>query len=362
MGGGKRETQRVPSAFDLFFQPDEFFSNRNRRPRIDKLTTKDFVLLPPPLKSILKRKEPKNNTKQCDGSCLSHDNGGDFPKIAARIAIANAKPSCKLAEPCTKKKFIDLKKPFVEVLSKMTNASSDGWASDEDGMICLMRTRGDSWTEIAGTLNRGKHETHQRFKDLSSMAEAGGLSTAILANLYEEDIKRYEKYASLKHSSESSAKHGTTSKCKEEKTCSDNANANANAGSGGQDTTNKKGKGKQRVVITIPNDSSSSSSSSSSPSSNAIAPPSRSNSNGSNNERTYDYVDVLCSMYPDHKKLSPDRFYSERDVRALAALEARYRTDKWLYIAAKFANITGRMVDAELLKYKFGAEDEDAEE
>ncbi|OTA67925.1 hypothetical protein K449DRAFT_461887 [Hypoxylon sp. EC38] len=361
MGGGKRETQRVPSAFDLFFQPDEFFSNRNRRPRVDKLTTKDFVLLPPPLKSILKKKEPKNNTKQCDGSCLSHDNGGDFPKIAARIAIANAKPSCKLAEPCTKKKFIDLRKPFVEVLSKMTSASSDGWASDEDEYNLQTFPKHianpkppHSWTEIAGTLNRGKHETHQRFKDLSSMAEAGGLSTAILANLYEEDIKRYEKYASLKHSTESSAKHGTTSKCKEEKTCSDNANA----GSGGQDTTNRKGKGKQRVVITIPNDSSSSSS----PASNATAPPSRNNSNRSSNERTYDYVDVLCSMYPDHKKLSPDRFYSERDVRALAALEARYRTDKWLYIAAKFANITGRMVDAELLKYKFGAENEDEEE
>lgn len=67
-------------------------------------------------------------------------------------------------------------------------------------------------------------------------------------------------------------------------------------------------------------------------------------------------------MYPNHKKLTPDHFYSKRDVRALAVLEARYGVDKWLYIAADFTNITGRRVDPQLLKYKFEAEDDKKEE
>ncbi|KAI2629145.1 hypothetical protein GGS26DRAFT_115285 [Hypomontagnella submonticulosa] len=66
-----------------------------------------------------------------------------------------------------------------------------------------------------------------------------------------------------------------------------------------------------------------------------------------------DAVDMLEANFPGGKKLTPDRYWSERDCRALSALEAKHRANKWLTIQAEFANYTGRMVDANVLKAKF---------
>ncbi|KAI0112698.1 hypothetical protein F4776DRAFT_674230 [Hypoxylon sp. NC0597] len=364
MCGRNREIRRIPSTLDLLFQPAEFFSNCNRRPSVDSLTTDDFVLLPSPPRPILKNKEVEDDTEESDSSCISSKIQREHPKKTVRIATPDDKPRCKLAKHCTKT-LTDILGPFVEVLSEMASGSSDDWTSEEDGMICLMRTRGGSSAEIAATIERGKRETRQRIRDLKEMAEEGGLSIEILAKLFEEDIKRREKYKALKSSEEAATKHQQHSKTRK---C-DKETSNDNASSGGEEATNtnKKGKAKAKkqhkpVVISIPSSSSSSSVATESPAPSHAGSSHKQNNGSSSNERTYDYVDVLCSMYPDHKKLSPDRFYSKRDVRALAALEARFRTDKWLYIAAEFANVTGRMVDAELLKYKFGAEDEDEDE
>ncbi|KAI0376653.1 hypothetical protein F5Y04DRAFT_200043 [Hypomontagnella monticulosa] len=66
-----------------------------------------------------------------------------------------------------------------------------------------------------------------------------------------------------------------------------------------------------------------------------------------------DAVDVLEAKFPNGKRLTPDTFWSERDCRALSAIEAKYQENKWLTIQADFANYTGRMIDVNVLQAKF---------
>ncbi|KAI2623155.1 hypothetical protein GGR54DRAFT_38520 [Hypoxylon sp. NC1633] len=86
-----------------------------------------------------------------------------------------------------------------------------------------------------------------------------------------------------------------------------------------------------------------------------------SHNQGNNNQGSYnpadypkvDFVDVLAEEYPNKQVIKPDKFWSKRDCKALGALEARYRQDKWLHIQAEFANIVGRSIEGEILQAKF---------
>ncbi|KAI1414526.1 hypothetical protein F5Y13DRAFT_197513 [Hypoxylon sp. FL1857] len=323
----------------------------------------------------------KNNTKKPHTDSPSHVKAKEHSKKTVHITTPGSHPGPKPAEAGKKKEVNDLTDPFVKVycwkdkaMSTMSDSSDDSWNSDEDGMLCLMHQKGCNWVDIASTLERRKGETRKRYKYLSAMAEEGGLSVEILANLYEEDLKREEKYKSLKRST-SNASHkskapkspGVTKGKGEGKGKKMANNDNNNTRTSGKHASSSKDKGKDKDKDkkkqhkhTIPLSSSSSSSSSSSNDATGAPSPSPSpssssnnNSNANANPRFFDFVDSLCRQYPDRKKLTADEFYSERDVKALSVLEARYRTDKWLYIAADFTNVTGRIVDPELLKYKF---------
>ncbi len=64
------------------------------------------------------------------------------------------------------------------------------------------------------------------------------------------------------------------------------------------------------------------------------------------------YAELLEARYPAPNTPAPDGSFSQRDVRVLGALNAKYKVDRWLEMQASFFNVTGRMVPAEVLRSK----------
>ncbi|KAK0635375.1 hypothetical protein B0T17DRAFT_516113 [Bombardia bombarda] len=52
--------------------------------------------------------------------------------------------------------------------------------------------------------------------------------------------------------------------------------------------------------------------------------------------------------------LKPDNYFDERDCRVLGMLDSQRNSQRWLQLQADFSNLTGRMVDVEVLKWKMG--------
>ncbi|KAI1135681.1 hypothetical protein F5Y05DRAFT_421347 [Hypoxylon sp. FL0543] len=247
--------------------------------------------------------------------------------------------------------------------SSDTSASSeDSWETEEDAILIFLKYNGKSFQEVADTLGRGLAETVARYEFYEAGArEGGGPSIETLAKCYENHLK-----AQMKQQAENAA----ATKAAEDKAAAEAASSSTPNNAEDEEKPKDKKKKRRRVVIMLPgisddededesdsseeddddDDSDSSSCSTTSTYSTASV---RSNPPLGPNGYYADFVDVLCHRFPHRKRLQADRHYSERDVRALSAIEARYRVDKWLYIAADFANVTGRMVDHELLRYKF---------
>ncbi|KAI0833073.1 hypothetical protein F5Y06DRAFT_185616 [Hypoxylon sp. FL0890] len=301
-------------------------------------------------------KRVNNRTRESDSASVSASSGnkGATPKKTVRFLIPGEEeePKSNLSENSSdsdsdKDSLINENKENTDFLNttdeeNMSDSSDDGslpddgWLPDEDGMICLLHQKGGSWSEIAQIIRRGKRETKDRYRHLKRLCKGDDTTTDELADLYWKDLKQHDRLIPSK------TKPKFTVKFPESESESEPENMGK-----GKGKAKAKAKAKKPKEFTVVYDSESSDSSSSPSSSSG------SSDSSSDEDQIIDFVDVLCEQYPDRKKLYPDRFYSKRDVKAISALEARYRIDKWLYISAEFANITGRMVDPEMLKYKW---------
>ncbi|KAI0514425.1 hypothetical protein F5B22DRAFT_647737 [Xylaria bambusicola] len=223
------------------------------------------------------------------------------------------------------------------------------WTRAHDGLICVLKSQGNSWAEIGKVVKRSRRECQRRHRELSAHAKGLGFTTDKLAKLY---INDYDAMAQPK------AKKGskTTNKSKDNNEENDENSASKGKGKSKEDTskpaksesaTTSKSK-KRKVTVTF--------ASSSSDSSDSCSEATDDEAQEYYESRRYQADTVYAQMYPDQKTLKPDRFYSESDCRVLAGLEARYRANKWLHIQADFCNATGRMVEAEILKAKFDEE------
>ncbi|KAK5630804.1 hypothetical protein RRF57_006519 [Xylaria bambusicola] len=223
------------------------------------------------------------------------------------------------------------------------------WTQTEDGLICILKSEGKSWAEIGKLIKRSRRECQQRYRALSSRAKELGFTTDMLAKLHiEEDdatapSKSKKASKDTNKSKDNSEENGDKSTSKGKGKSKEDTSKPAKFQS---DTINKSKK--RKVVLKTPSSSSSSSD----------ASPEASNDEAQEywESRRYQADTVYGQMYPDQKTLKPDRFYSESDCRVLAGLEARYRANKWKHIQAEFCNVTGRMVEAEILKAKFDEE------
>ncbi|KAI0977416.1 hypothetical protein F4678DRAFT_13816 [Xylaria arbuscula] len=224
-----------------------------------------------------------------------------------------------------------------EKMAATTDESSDAtpeWTREEDRVICVMKSKANSWAEIGKALQRSRRECQHRHRTLASHAKELGISTEQLAKLYSDEDE--DKGGKSKDNSEDKCKgKGKPKNCT---TKSDSKPVNKSK------SKSKKGKNEKEVCSDSDSDSSSEDDEVEAEE-DLVAELWE--------QRRYFYDTVHVERYPDQKLLRPDRFYSESDCRILAGLEARYRADKWLHIQADFCNATGRMVDGSILKAKF---------
>ncbi|XXH00759.1 hypothetical protein Hte_007110 [Hypoxylon texense] len=181
------------------------------------------------------------------------------------------------------------------------------WTETEDQFIYFMRQRGHSWEDVNSVLHRGKRQVRLRYKWLENAIQD------IQAEDSDSDSPQYT------------------------------AKSNDN--------------GKKHAAATSSSSSSSASTSARPASSTCtcgMVP-----ADGINRA----LLKNMADMYPDQKILRPDNHFSVATCEVLAAVEARYRANKWLCIQADYAAITGLMVDAKILEAKFKeGDDEDNED
>ncbi|KAI1104904.1 hypothetical protein F4804DRAFT_331886 [Jackrogersella minutella] len=262
------------------------------------------------------------------------------------------------------------------------------WSHEADGLLCMMKASENNSDEvIAGMLTRTEDEVQRRTEHLSGIAADAGLTIKNLADIYKEEVKRtrtYKEYlktfeamssnldrhATLEQQldlpamankkiqerlSEKERKSGRPSKGKEifgigwdeDEGAGLEVQVRYDAEQPAQEFNN--------VVPAALDENSPSDldwdAASPDHDGNDGSPEYDSSPEGS--PPRADFLDVLEDMYPRHKEIPSDDFFSERDCKAISLFEARYRADKWLKIAADFANATGRSVEPEILRAKF---------
>ncbi|KAI1214590.1 uncharacterized protein F4807DRAFT_403903 [Annulohypoxylon truncatum] len=239
------------------------------------------------------------------------------------------------------------------------------WNDDSDGVLCLMKTKDWSWSMVSNVLQRPEEEAKERFQYLTSLAqEDGGIPTDTLGELYFLKMRRYPALLE-----EIAAKADEFEKAK--------AKLDERYATGGRSRADILAKGsrgqKSWLARLSPNgdpaegldsylDSLSSARKSPSPL-RAPSPDSierakmilRQHKKKTSWLTKHPKSALIASYFREHpelKKLNADQFFDEWDCKALATLEARQRGNKWLHLAADFANATGRAVDPEVLKAK----------
>ncbi|GAP89117.2 hypothetical protein SAMD00023353_0902270 [Rosellinia necatrix] len=267
--------------------------------------------------------------------------------------------------------------------------SSDGdssdatpeWTKAQDRIICVRKFEGKAWADIGKEVSRGRRECQLRHRELVTHAKELGLTAKKLAKVYidddekKKDEKKEEGEAAKpkkgkskndvkgekqdkpkpkpKPKPKTKAKSKPVTEAQSEDSEPEEPQSKGDA-AGGKPKKSAKAKGKQKAKVKqlTPESSPGGESSSSFEADREEAEEAAAAAKYWEG-RCYVYDALHTHLYPDQKALRPDLFYSERDCRVLAGLEARYRANKWLSIQADFCNATGRMVHANILQTKF---------
>ncbi|KAL7625783.1 hypothetical protein AAE478_005006 [Parahypoxylon ruwenzoriense] len=267
----------------------------------------------------------------------------------------------------------------IKSMAKIIAADNDFWPGDDDGMICFLKNYGASSVEISHVVQRNEHEVRERYKHLISCSKNKNVDVTKIGNLYAEVLEKRGKFGDMKvwfeeggwvrmhrpapgdadnKQAETAGGKGKGKDVSENKgTDRPKDKAKKSKSSSKKTKKTKKAKGKDEEVCPTPV----STPVPSSDSEGGFVHIPEAGSPSTSDASTDDYnapkitpiLEILSEMNQERKRLRPDGLWSEEDCRILSILEARYNADKWLHIQAEFANLTGRMVDAQLLQYKF---------
>ncbi|KAI0398265.1 hypothetical protein F5Y17DRAFT_454266 [Xylariaceae sp. FL0594] len=276
------------------------------------------------------------------------------------------------------------------------------WARKEDAKLCAGREEGKSFKVLGAELGRSSKECRARYRQLLAHALALGLNDVDLAMIYpcgaentplSPGIQRLHFDSDYNSATDSDSSDEESGDDEDDDDEEEDEQAEYVKLTNAKTAKRDKGKDKAKVQVVVKaakkkkkNDSNktakekmisemdgSSSSAPSSPSpdhqiqqvqpepQNQVQIMGAEQRQPPNNpydeefwaQRRYFYDNVLGGSYPQRKILLPDDMFSASDCRILSNIEARYRSEKWLYIAAEFKNATNRTVDPLVLRAKF---------
>ncbi|KAH8664064.1 hypothetical protein BX600DRAFT_436632 [Xylariales sp. PMI_506] len=251
----------------------------------------------------------------------------------------------------------------------MPSNDNQSWDIDDDGALCKLKADGQTWSNIARSLNRSKTECKVRYRLVREATEKAGADPNQLGESWASDIRAQGREvpspekpspvkanaATSKHQHDKQDSKGKMVKQKEEARFIQSRDEQAK--------NKDKSRGRRKKVVVI-NEAPSFSTLMSSPTTTSSSCYSSEGGGSTDSEeerqeqKRHIYRDIYRALYPATRTYKSDRYWSKDDCEILSAIEAKHEALKWKYIQAEFFNATGRMVASELIKHKLAEADQ----